>query len=119
MNLSSLLSGALPLAQADRGGSLGAMLMPIVMIMVLAYFLLLRPERQKQAQQRAMLEALKKDDRVVTFGGIYGVVTNVQREADKVTLKIDENTGAKLQITLGSIARVLSADSPVDQPVKS
>jgi preprotein translocase subunit YajC len=98
------------LAQQNPAANLGSMLLPIVMIFVLFYFLLLRPERQKQAQQRAMLEALKKDDHVVTFGGIYGVVTNVQRDADKVTLKIDENTGARLQVTLSSIARVVRGE---------
>jgi preprotein translocase subunit YajC len=108
----------LPLAQAP-GPNLISMLTPIAMIMVLFYFLLLRPERQKQAQQRAMLDGIKKDDHVVTLSGIYGVVMNVQREADKVTLRVDENTGAKLQVTLGSIARIVRGDQTADQPGKS
>jgi len=110
----------LPLAQgAAAGPNLISMVTPIAMIMVLFYFLLLRPERQKQAQQRAMLDGIKKDDHVVTLSGIYGVVMNVQREADKVTLRVDENTGAKLQVTLGSIARILRGDQTADQPGKS
>jgi preprotein translocase subunit YajC len=120
MSFVSLALGSLPLAQAAAPTSnLISMLTPIAMIMLLFYFLLLRPERQKQAQQRTMLEAIKKDDHVVTFSGIYGVVMNVQREADKVTLKIDENTGARLQVTLGSISRVVRGDQPADQPAKS
>ena len=111
----------LPLAQgaAAQGNNLISMVTPIAMIMVLFYFLLLRPERQKQAQQRAMLDNIKKDDHVVTLSGIYGVVMNVQREADKVTLRVDENTGAKLQVTLGSIARIVRGDQTADQPGKS
>jgi preprotein translocase subunit YajC len=114
----SFALSVLPLAQT-AGPNLISMLMPIAMIMLLFYFLLLRPERQKQAQQRAMLEGIKKDDHVVTFSGIYGVVMNVQREADKVTLKIDENTGARLQVTLGSISRIVRGEQPTDQPGKS
>ena len=59
--------------------------------------------------------AVKKNDRVVTVGGIYGVVTNVHREADEVTLKVDEATNTKLRVTLSSIGRVLG-DEPSDEP---
>ena len=48
---------------------------------MLFYFLMIRPERRKQATHRSLLEGLKKNDRVVTIGGIYGVVMNVQRDA--------------------------------------
>ena len=47
---------------------------------------------------------------MVTIGGIYGTVTNVQRESDEVTLKVDEATNAKLRVTLNSIARVITED---------
>ena len=61
-----------------------------------------------------MLAAVKKNDRVITAGGIYGVVTNVHREADEVTIKVDEATNTKLRLTLSSIARVLG-DEPSDR----
>jgi preprotein translocase subunit YajC len=53
---------------------------------------------------------VKENDRVVTIGGIYGVVTNVQRDADRVTIRVDEATGAKLKINMSAIARVLTAE---------
>jgi preprotein translocase subunit YajC len=53
-----------------------------------------------------MLSALKKNDRVVTIGGIKGIVTNVQRDADEVTINVDESSGTKLRVTVASIARV-------------
>jgi preprotein translocase subunit YajC len=66
-----------------------------------------------------MLSNLKKNDRVVTVGGIYGVVSNVHREADEVTLKVDESTNTKLRVTMASIARVLATeDSSQDTPSK-
>jgi preprotein translocase subunit YajC len=51
---------------------------------------------------------------VVTIGGIYGKVFDVQREQDRVTLKIDEATNTKIDVTFGAIARVI-----VDQPAES
>ena len=61
-----------------------------------------------------MLAAVKKNDRVITAGGIYGVVTNVHREADEVTVKVDEATNTKLRLTLSSITRVVG-DEPSDE----
>ena len=57
---------------------------------------------------------MKKNDRVLTTGGIYGVVTNVHREANEVTIKVDESTNTKLRMTLGSIAQVLG-DEPSEE----
>ena len=54
-----------------------------------------------------MVDNLKEKDRVVTIGGIHGVVTNVQREQSIVTVRIDESTGAKIRIGTSAIARVV------------
>jgi preprotein translocase subunit YajC len=61
-----------------------------------------------------LLEALKKNDRVVTIGGIYGVVANVQRDVDRVTLKVDETTNTKIDVTVGAIARVVVDSSELE-----
>ena len=58
-----------------------------------------------------MLSAVKKNDRVLTAGGIYGVVAAVNRESDEVTIKVDETSNTKLRMTLSSIARVIGDDS--------
>jgi preprotein translocase subunit YajC len=65
-----------------------------------------------------MISALKKNDRVVTAGGMYGVVTNLQRESDEVTLRVDETTNTKIRVTLSSIARVLG-DEPTPSDASS
>ena len=88
--------------------------MPLVMIGVLFYFLLMRPQKKERNRQQAMLAAVKKNDRVVTAGGIFGVVTNVRTEANEVTIKVDEATNTKLRVTLNSIARVLSDETSND-----
>ena len=88
-------------------------------ILILMYFLLIRPDRQKQRSHRAALENLKKNDRVVTIGGIYGLVTNIQRESDEVTIKVDETTNTKLRVTLGAIGKVISDEPAGEKPAKS
>lgn len=88
----------------------------LIAIFVLFYFMLIRPERSKQREHKAMLEAIKKNDRVVTVGGIYGVVMNVQRESDEVTIKVDEANNTKLRVTFGSIARIIPVDAEQGKP---
>ena len=108
------------LAVGDGGGGPfgGFQLLTIwVPIGLLFYWLLIRPQQRERRQRQAMLGALKKNDRVVTAGGIYGVVTNVHREADEVTIKVDETNNTKLRITFGAIARV-TAEEPVGEKEK-
>jgi preprotein translocase subunit YajC len=83
----------------------------VIASLVAMYFIMIRPERRRERDLQSKLEALKKNDRIVTVGGVYGLVTNVRRDADEVTLKIDEDTNTKMKVTLRSIARVIeSAD---------
>ena len=102
-----------PILSAQEGGN--TMLVSILTIWVpigfLFWFLLIRPQQRERHQRDSMLGALKKNDRVITAGGIYGVVTNVHREADEITLKVDETANVKIRVTVGSIARVLRDES--------
>jgi preprotein translocase subunit YajC len=91
------------------------MFLPLLAVGLVFYLLLLRPQRKEQQQRQSMIEAVKKNDRIVTVGGIYGVVTNVRREADEVTIKVDEASNTKLRITLSSIARVVSESDADDK----
>ena len=97
--------------KAPAGGGWESLLLPMLAIGFLFYFLLIRPQRQEQRRRKEMLGGVKKNDRVVTIGGIYGVVTNVHKEADEVTIKVDETTNTKLRVTLASIARIMG-DEP-------
>jgi preprotein translocase subunit YajC len=108
----SLLSWAgVCLAQAadPPAPPLFVQLLPMVAIGVAAYLLLFRPERERQRRQQALLTGLKKNDRVVTAGGICGTVAAVDRDAGRVTLKVDESANVKLTVTLASIAQVMPA----------
>lgn len=92
--------------------------LPMVMIVAVAWLLLYRPEQERLKRQRQMLQALKKNDRVVTTSGIYGTVANVDRDADRIALKVDESGNVKITVTLSSIARVLgdSSDAVTQEP---
>jgi preprotein translocase subunit YajC len=92
--------------QAADGG-IPSFLLPMSVIMLLFYLLILRPQKKKEQTVRSMIDDLKEKDRVVTIGGIHGVVTNVQREQDVVTIRIDESTGAKMRVGTSAIARVV------------
>ena len=98
-------------AAEEPGPQLLQLFIPVVAAIALYYFMILRPERRKQQGQRSRLDSLKKNDRVVTIGGIYGVVMSVQRDADEVTLKIDEANNTKIRVTFGAIARLVG-DEP-------
>lgn len=82
--------------------------LPFVLVMAAAWFMLYKPERERMKKQQELLAGLKKNDRVLTSAGIYGTVANVDRAADKVSLKVDESENVRLTVTLASIQKVLS-----------
>jgi preprotein translocase subunit YajC len=87
------------------------MAFPLVIITFLFYFIMIRPQKKKDDDFKRMLANLKENDHVITAGGIYGVVTNVQRDAERVTIRVDDSTGTKLRVTTSSIMRVLGDDA--------
>jgi preprotein translocase subunit YajC len=95
--------------------SLMGMLPMILVLFFLFYFLMIRPQSKERQKRQEMLGGIKKNDRVLTIGGIYGVVMNVNKEADEVTLKVDETSNAKLRVNLSAIARIMSATPGEDE----
>lgn len=87
-------------------GNCSTMLLPMILIFVLFYFMMMRPQQKERAKLRDMLDNLKKNDRVVTAGGILGTVVNVQKDSPYVTIRIDDQTNAKLKVKRTSIISV-------------
>ena len=77
-----------------------ASLMPIIFIFGIFYFLLIRPQQKKQKEHEKMVQELKKNEEVVTNGGIHGTVVNVKD--DTLILRIDENV--KVEINKKAVA---------------
>lgn len=76
----------------QKPGPFGSWWVPFVAIAILWYFLLLRPQRRERAKRDESLKELKKNDRVVTIGGIVGTIANISQDGREVTLKIDDNS---------------------------
>ncbi len=110
MTPGSIFSLVIPFAQTNSGDGGGLFtLMPLfAMIGLLFYFMVLRPETKRQSDQKAMHADLKKNDRIITIGGIHGTVTNVSG-SDEVTVKIDEATNTKIRITRTAIQKVVNS----------
>ena len=101
-------AGSAP-AAAQGGGSMIGFLMPMILIFVVMYFLMFRPQSKKQKEHRMMLDHLQKGDRVVTAGGIYGTIAGVKEKEDILILKVAENV--KIDVAKSSIAHKLQSET--------
>ena len=105
------------LAQGDKPAAPATdpfvMFMPLIIIGVLFYFMLIRPQRREQTVRQDMLKTLKKHDKVVTIGGMLGSIANISPDGDTVTVKVDDNT--KITFQRSAIQRVLRTDEGAEQ----
>ena len=83
------VEGAEQLSGAAAFVSIIGSLLPMILIFVVFYFMLIRPQRKKDKQVKEMLNNLKKDDRVCTIGGIYGTIVNIKD--DTITLAVGKD----------------------------
>jgi preprotein translocase subunit YajC len=99
-------------AQAAAGGSGEALMqfLPLILIFVVFYFLLIRPQQKRQKEHKAVLEGLRRGDRVVTGGGIIGTVAKVLPEKDEIDVDIAE--GVRVKVMRSSISTVVARTEP-------
>ena len=96
----------MPADPSGAGPSPFSMLLPILGMLVIFYFLMIRPQQKRQKEVQKMLGALKKGDRVMTAAGLYGVVFGVKD--DVVVLRIADNV--KVEMMKSAITAVLAHD---------
>jgi len=77
-------------------------------IIAIMYFLVFRPARKQEQRRREMLAQIKKNDKVLTTGGIFGVVMSVKD--DEVVLKIDEAQNVRVRVARSAVASILQPD---------
>lgn len=99
------------IAQEAEGGGGGGlfdpmMMIPMLLIGVLFYFLMLRPESKRRKELEARLGSLKKNDQVLTIGGIMGVVVNTHEKY--VTLRVDDKANLRIKVLRTAIQKILS-----------
>jgi preprotein translocase subunit YajC len=106
-----LLGGQTPTGDGSAAPASGlggnwTMLIVMPLIILVFYFLVMRPQNKKQKDAKKMLEGLRKGDRIVTIGGLRGTVVSVKDDA--VVLKVDDNT--KLEYSKSAVATVLKRE---------
>jgi preprotein translocase subunit YajC len=101
-------------AQQEAPGPFGGMgiFLPMILIFVAMYFIMIRPQQKReQANRLALLANLKKNDKVLTSGGIIGIVALVNDKEDEVTLKVDESSNVRLRVLKSSIVRNYTSEA--------
>ena len=98
-------AGSAPSASAT--GSLVGSFLPIVLIFVVFYFFLIRPQNKKQKETQKMLDALKKGDKIITIGGIHGTISSVHEKT--VIVKVDDN--CKIEFNRSAISSVVKSEA--------
>ena len=83
-------------------GGLVTSFLPLILIFVIFYFLLIRPQSKKAKDHKQMLDNLKKGDKVMTTGGVYGVIEEI--DANAVTLKVGIKDDVKIKVNRSYIA---------------
>lgn len=108
MFISSAFAQTAPAAAAEGGfmGSLTGML-PLVLMFVVLYFVMIRPQMKRQKEHRAMIDALAKGDDVATAGGIIGTVTRMAEQF----IYIQVASGVEIQIQRSAVTQVLPKGS--------
>ncbi len=86
---------------SDEGGSALGMFLPLIAILVIFWFFMIRPQAKRQKELRKFRESLQKGDKVITTGGIYGKIISIKDNT--VSIQVDENT--KLTVDKSSIIK--------------
>lgn len=85
------------------------LILPIGLLLIF-YLTFIGPERRRKAEEAKMMSALKKNDRVVTVGGIHGTIVAAGTDNDVVTLRIDEGSNTRIKVNRSAIAKIVSAE---------
>lgn len=109
-----LISPAYAQAGDPTGGLMS--LAPLILIFVVFYFILIRPQQRKAREHREMLAALQRGDRIVTGGGVFGTVIRVTPESDEVIVEISKNPQLRVTVVKSTIQSVLREPAEAPKP---
>lgn len=98
-------------AQAAGGGSALTSFVPLILIFAIMYFLMIRPQQKKMKEHKAMVEALRRGDQIVTQGGVIGKVSKVK---DDNEVEVEIADGVKVRVVRSTITQVLSKTEPAE-----
>jgi len=95
--------GAVPQQEGAAAPNPLISLMPLILMFVIFYFLLIRPQQKKQKDHKKMLSELQKNDQVVTSGGIYGTIVNIKDNT--YVIRVDDNV--KIEVLKSAVSGVI------------
>ncbi|MFQ5467353.1 MAG: preprotein translocase subunit YajC [Kiloniellaceae bacterium] len=107
-----LISPAYAQAAAGGGGSGLVSLLPLVLIFVVFYFLLIRPQQKKMKAHKALVEAVRRGDKVVTGGGLLGTVSKVINDNE---IQVELAEGVRVRVVRSTIQDVISKPEPAEK----
>lgn len=104
-------------APKGGGGIFGdySIVVPAMLVIAVFYFMILRPDMQKQKDAQKRLSELKKNDAIVTVGGICGVIVNISPDSKYLTIRIDDGNNTKMRILRSAVAGLESAEDSKDK----
>ena len=114
--MDGILQGMAFVAQegpAPGGGAPGwVSFWPIIAMLVILYFLILRPQQKRERERKEMLGGVKTDDRVVTIGGIHGVVRHASEK--EIVLCVDDKKDVRIRMARSAVSRIVGADGDAE-----
>ena len=109
---SSMLMLAMAGGPAGQGpGGAAGMFVPLMILVAIFYFMVIRPQQRKEKERKAMIEQTKSGQRIMFSGGILGTVTNAKQD----TLVVKVADGVKIEIARGAVSRVLEKGEKADK----
>ncbi|MDX8398265.1 MAG: preprotein translocase subunit YajC [Mariprofundaceae bacterium] len=99
-SIAAIIASTTPALAADASSTSSfTQLVPLILIMVIFYFLLIRPQQKRAKEHRNMVEGLKKGDKIITTGGIHGSITDVKDD----TVKVEIADGVRIMVQRDTI----------------
>ena len=86
--------------------------LPFILVFVILYFLIIRPQRKRQKEHQGLIDNLKINDEVTTNAGIVGKIVNIKKDKNTVVLRVDDTTGTKIEFVRSAIAGIVNDEKP-------
>ena len=107
-----LVTPAYAQSAGGSGGDMFASFIPLILIFVIFYFFLIRPQQKKAKEHKQLVEALRRGDQVLTQSGIFGKVTKVKEGEEEIEIEIAKDV--KVRLLRSAVASVISKTEPAE-----
>ncbi|HCX72515.1 MAG TPA: preprotein translocase subunit YajC [Candidatus Cloacimonas sp.] len=102
--------------QAVQQPSAFASFLPFILMFVILYFLIIRPQRKRQKEHQNMLDNIQINDKIITNGGIIGKVVNIKNDKNTFMVRVDDTTNTKIELQKNAVAGILKNEEKKSQP---